>query len=389
MTSQLWARAWPCVMWLAGLIVLGGHTRVAQAGDLVGFSPDGRLVFTETTCAPLPQAATFGEMACQPGSARVEGPLIRQASGSTGWTASTDAGHIVIRKAGQGVIRYRPRGEIAGVGAMYANDRQTLVAVEFTTTALGASQKHVIGFRVAPATPLTPSVGTGTGPGQPSKSTASSPDATAGPTAAALQKATRGNARKRIAAWAALVASYPACAECIYEWASELAATKSTSAVPTLARLASLATPAAEEWLIAARFDARWKRLLPVPEFRNVTRLGQPATTVYARVMGLGGRWIFQGTPCESPTVELTLTQRRTFRLVVTSRCGGAPSVTTFQGTWREEEHGLGLVLPQAVAADGGPSDKVPCAVRPVGDEPELACVLDADLEVRLLPVRR
>lgn len=200
---------------------------------------------------------------------------------------------------------------------------------------------------------------------------------------AAARKATGA---KALAAWAKVQTIDPDHSEARYGIAAAHIKLKdNAAAIAAFTALAASTRSDAIEFLVAARFDKTFAPIAGDQAFRDAVGLDRPPVQLYDKVMGHGGTWEQQGTSCDSPTVNLDLSQSRAFALKVRTVCSGQKFTSTFKGTWKLEANSVALVFPNKGAAD----EVVPCTMAPVGDEYSVACKVDDDLEFVVLPVRR
>ncbi|MEZ4359015.1 MAG: hypothetical protein R3B48_02465 [Kofleriaceae bacterium] len=325
------------------------------------------------------------------------------------FSASARGNALVLSRVGGGeVARWESFDPISRVVEVFA-DHEDRVAVTYLVRRAGREVTSVLAFDLRkPAAPVAGAPGTRPGAGEPGTSTArpggaaptGAPVGASGPqpgatapapavdpaleravVAARKQKGAR--ARK---AWQAVLTLAPDHAEgLVRSAAAALAARQRAQALELLDKLAASTRADAIEWRVAARFDPAFASVRGDPAFRKSVGLDRPATTPYEKAMGLGGTWEQSGTSCDSPTVALTFTREKTFRLQVRSVCEGMVNQSKFAGRWKEEGDGLLLILPNR----GREDDQVRCRFEPKGDEEALRCPLDVDLQLVVLPARR
>jgi hypothetical protein len=212
---------------------------------------------------------------------------------------------------------------------------------------------------------------------------------------ARARKRDAGNARAAEAAYRQVLDIDPGQPEARYGLARSLARQrKHPAAVEALAALAASQHPEAVTWLVEARFDRAFARLRSDAGFRAATGLDSDGTrprSLYERLLGFSNTWEQSEVKCEQAEVRLSLDRRaRTFKLVITTRCGGHPLSTRLQGTFRLGQppaagERVDLVLPNRE----GPEESVACRMQVCAGEDCLQCVVDEDLSFSLLPVRR
>jgi hypothetical protein len=385
----------------------------ALADTFGGFSSRDRsyLVNQDKVCAPLAvdAAAARGVPVCEKAAAdRLAQLAFKSAEAQRGakatFSASASGRTLIVTRSGGGeVVRWDAMDPIAKVVDVYA-DHEERVAVLYQVRRLGRDMIDVVAFELrrsgkgpAPAPGGEGKPGTapggegqppgGTPSGTPGSAPVSAPVAPADPAvdkAAAAARKAKGKAG--LVAWQRVLELSPQHAEAHYRRAAlALAARDKPAALASMEALAASTQPDAVEWRVAARFDAAFASLRADPSFRKSVGLDRPAQQPYEKVMGLGGVWEQSGTSCDSPTVAMTFTRDKKFRLQVKSVCEGMVANARFAGTWRVEGAGVALVLPNRDAND----DVVPCTFERSSDEEALRCPLDEDLQILVLPARR
>ena len=162
-------------------------------------------------------------------------------------------------------------------------------------------------------------------------------------------------------------------------------------ALRSLEALAKLPGEEGILWLLEARNERAFTGLRMNVRFRNALRLDVPAKqrTVYERLLGDGGHWEQQGTPCERAGVNLNLTVRpATFRLKIHVRCQTDRFTSKHQGRWTAKGSTLQLLFPN----DHAREERVSCKIKMCSDPIEedcLLCTIDKDLSALLRTVRR
>jgi hypothetical protein len=189
-----------------------------------------------------------------------------------------------------------------------------------------------------------------------------------------------------VAAWAKVLAIDPEHSEATFRTAVAFATTKKPAdAVASLQALAQSKRSDAIEWLVEARFDKGFAKLVGDAGYRTAVGYDRPPGTAYERLMGLGGQWEQALTPCGRPELRLALRRDRTFRLDFRSTCEGMREAFAMKGTWSMTDVAVELLLKRP----GGGTDSAPCLIGTDGDEDTLTCHLDADLSFEARPVRR
>lgn len=292
----------------------------------------------------------------------------------------------VLRAQGQEVVRWQALDPIARVVEVYA-EHDDRVAVALAVRRGGRDLVDVVAFdlRASTAAPA-PTPGEGPAPAPVAAPAPSSPEQAA--VAKALAAARKARGKAALAAWRRVLALDGEHPEALFRQAAALAPRDRAGALAALATLATLATaraPDAIEYLVAARLDPAFATLRSEPAFRKAVGLDRKPAHPYEKAMGFGGVWEQAGTSCDAPKVELALGRDRKFRLAVRTVCEGMVHQSKFAGTWEVASAGVTLTLPNRGAA----ADVVACTFEPAGDEEALACPLDDDLRIFVLPVRR
>lgn len=413
---------------LATVVAVLAGAVPAAAGPFGGFSADQTryLHGRDQVCTPLrvtvpgpaPSPAT---PACEVADERrVAAMTFRRGALQQGTRAEYEATsrgtEITVRerRSGRTLVTWSAVDPVERITGVYAAESSShapaatplaLVAVEYEVRFGGRTRVETVAFAFAPAAPATapdtatgPDTRTTTTPGPDTATTpAGAPPAPADPRVAErLAKARKldaGNARAAEAAYRQVLqidAEHP---EARYGLARSLARQrKQPAAVEELAALARSQRPEAAEWLVEARFDRAFASLRSDAGFRAATGLDAGSTrprSLYERLLGFSDTWEQPEIKCEQAEVRLALERRaRTFKLVITTRCGGYPTSTRLQGKFRLGEpqaDRVDLVLPNRE----GPEEVVACRMQTCGSEDCLQCVVDEDLSFTLLPVRR
>lgn len=419
---------------IAGVIITLAGSQ-ALAGPFGGFARDERryLVDRDNICMPVAIPADFAEK--NPGQALQTVPTCNTADtatlsswrfrrgqaqrGSEAVFAATARGRMLSLQSrdprGNAVelVTWEASDPIARVVAVYASPNRRLVAVEYEVRFAGRLRVEVIGFTVPGAEqssgsaesepPSSPS-STGSAPvsGSSAEKSGSAPAATgqAAPklpaaAAKALKKAQRAARGKRhraaFKAYRTVLSADPEHSEARFGIARAYAGQKQQEdAVRALQTLAASRRVDKVIWLVEARFDKAFSRLRADTGFRAAVGLDRAPGTkahIYERLVGFTSTWEQPETTCENAEVALKLDRhKRTFRLRITSRCGGYKDVTRLRGRW---DMAVGdqviLTLPNKKAKE----EAVVCRMQTCSDEDCLRCVLDRDLEFVLRPVRR
>jgi len=372
---------------------------VASADKLGGFSKLDRsyLVNQDRVCQPVvvKDGAASGNPRCQKAAADVVAKLDMKSptlqTGAKATFAATASGRtLTVTKEGSAAITWDAFDPIGKVVAVYANEYEDRVGVEYVTRRAGKDVTDVVVFDLikgrSPVV-VTPPVGPGSGSGSappPPTAPVEDPKLTKAVTAArGAQKA------KALAAWQAVLAIDAAHSESMYRIAAiHATAKKPAEALAQLTALAKSAKPDALEWLIEARFDAAFAALRGDPTFRTATKLDVKAATPYERLMGFGGKWEQVGTACDKAEVRLDTLRDRSFALRVKLTCQGSKFDRTWKGTWTVDANGVTLVVPTK-GRQVTDKDQMPCKFEPRGDEDQLHCFIERDLDFVVLPTRR
>ncbi len=396
------------------LALLCASASPALADTFGGFSSKDRsyLVNQDKVCAPLAveAAAAKGAPACDKAAAdRLAQLAFKPAEVQRGpkatFSASASGRSLIVARVGGGeVVRWESMDPIGKVLEVHA-DHEERVAVLYQVRRMGRDMTDVVAFELRksgrgqqPGQPGTapggappeggkPGTAPGGAAGTPGAPGASPNAPVADPAvdkAAAAARKAKGKAA--LAAWQRVLELSPQHAEAHYRRAAlSLAAKDKAAALAALEALASSTAADASEWRVAARFDAAFASLRADAGFRKSVGLDRPSKDPYEKTMGTGGVWEQSGTSCDSPTVAMTFTRDRKFRLNVKSVCEGMVANAKFAGTWRVEGAGLALVLPNRDAD----ADVVRCTFEPAADEEALRCPLEEDLQILVLPARR
>lgn len=375
-----------------GLAVLG--VRVAEADSLNGIAANEKsyVVGPNRVCAPLvvKERAATGMPACRTAPTdEVAGLSLRRPPAQRGPDATVSAqvkGRVLTVQDASGVVAtWTSPDPIASVVDVWQSATGRIVIVEYVVRrgsrelhdvvafdrGVGATEPVVVPVEPPPADPVP----------------AADPGVDAKVLAGAVAKARKAGGKAAAKAWTAVLSVDGAHSEAHYRLAALDAAGKRTDAA--LAHLETLAQSKradAIEWLIEARTDRAFGRLVGDARFRAAVGFDRPPATAYERVMGLGGQWEQAIVPCDRPEMKLTFTRDRKLTLQLRTSCSGMRDRVTYRGTWdvsgADRVH---LKLPKLDAGD----DIAPCLLVADGDEDLLHCQVDQDLAFEARPVRR
>lgn len=293
----------------------------------------------------------------------------------------------VETKAGAAIVVWDAPDPITRIVDVWRSPTERLIVVEYVVRR-GAREVHdVVGFDrghagrapvdppPADPPPADPGVDVGLTPGPESDVMKQ-----------AVAKARKTSGKKAVAAWTAILGLDPDHAEARYRLAVlDAGAKKPDAAVARLEQLAASKRADAVEWLVEARGDKAFARLVGDARFRAAVGLDRAPTTAYERIMGLGGRWEQSLIPCDRPELKLTFARDRAFSLVLRTSCQGSRDKVSYRGTWALNGNLVELRLPKLDTGD----DVAPCSLAVDGDEDVLRCLIDADLTFEARPVRR
>lgn len=376
-------------MGFAALLVVGASS-VAAADSFGGFSSIDRpyLVNQDKVCTPL--KVTGGKASGSPSCAKATTDEVAKLSiklpgTSSVFTATSSGRTLTVTKKGSGTaVAWNASDSIGAVVEVFPSQYDDRVAVTYTIRRAGREVTEVIAFDLLGTNPTT----TTPTPGDPPPTTTPTP--TADPKVEkALVTARKSAKGKAVAAWTAVLALDAEHSEGLYGLAAAQVRTKANAdALATLAKLAASTRTDAVEWVIEARFDAVFSPLRSNEEYRKLVGYDRKATTVYERLMGLGGQWEQTGTSCDKPEVRFNALRNRSFKLRVKTRCEGQVYDSPFKGTWRIEGTRIVLTLPTKGKATSA-EDEAACEMVTIGDEDAMNCRLDRDIEFTVLPTRR
>jgi len=379
-------------------------TTAAHADSFGGVSGNEKwyLVGRDRVCQPLAVTAgkARGGPVCKPGATEEVAALsLKTPAAERGAAAQVRATAklrtiTVTRVDGSVVVSWDAPDPVASIVDVWRSTYGRLIVVEYTVRRAGSEVHEVVGFDVGVGGGSSGGTtgGPSGGPTPPDGGAVKPPPdggATAAPDPAlvkAADKARKAKGKAALAAWAKVVALDGDHAEAHYRLAALLAASKKPGdALPDLERLAASTRPDAAEWLVEARFDKAFAKLVAEPRFRAAVGLDRAAATPYERLMGLGGQWEQSLTPCDRPELKVTLRRDRSFRLDFRSVCEGQREAFTMKGTWTQRDAAIELRLKKP---EGG-VDAAPCLLGRDRDEDTLTCQLDADLSFEARPARR
>ncbi len=404
MTKRGWlARAIAAGLWI------GLATGVAAADSFGGVSGNEKvyLVGRDKVCQPLVvrAAAARGMPACKPApTAEVAALSVKTPAPERGSKAELSAAAkgrtLTVRdKDGAAVVAWDAPDPVASVVDVWRSKYGRLVMVEYTVRRTGREVHEVVGFELGAGgtEPVEPPTPTGPGPTTPTTPTTptgpTTPTAPTGPAAKAepalvkaVAKARKTRGQAAVAAWSKVLVLDEDHAEARYRLAAVHAqAKRGADAVAQLARLAASPRLDAIEWLVEARFDQAFARLVADPGFRTAVGLDRVGATAYERLMGFGGQWEQSLTPCERPEMKLAFARDRSFRLELKSACQGQRDSFRLKGTWAQR----GDLIDLKLAGVAGAVDVAPCQFARDGSEDVLRCQVDEDLAFEGRPVRR
>lgn len=385
-----------CLAWTSSVLAdtFGGFSAVERSylvnqDRVCGLLPVTDGVATGPARCQRAAADRLAQLAFQPGTVQrgAKAELIAKASGRA---------LSIANPGGTELVRWEALDPIGKVVEVFSQ-REERVAVTYQVRRGGRDVIDVIAFELArspagkpgaepaPTGPGTTPTGPGTTPTGPAPATDPPAVVTSPALDQALTAARKAKGKAALAAWQRVLEVEPGHAEALFRRAAALAAKDRAGALAALDRLASSTQPDAIEYQVAARFDGAFAGLRADRAFRKAVGLDRKPEHPYDKAMGFGGVWEQAGTSCDAPTVALTLTREKKFRLQVRTVCEGQVSQSKFAGTWRLEGAGLALILPNRDAA----ADQIHCRFEAAGDEEALACPLDEDLRIFVLPARR
>lgn len=380
---------------LSTLVLTAGIAGADSFGGVAG-NEKSYLVGRDKVCTPIAvtAAAAKGMPSCRTaGTEDVAALSLKTPSPERGADAEVRAAAkgntlTITRKDGSVAVAWTSIDPIASVVDVWRSTYGRIVVVEYTVRRAGREVHEVVGF----------DLGVGGKPATSDGTTAATPPIVLSPPATdappppadpavtkAADKARKTSGKAAIAAWTKVLALDPDHPEAHFRIAVAHAAKSPASALAALDKLAASSRPEAAEWLIEARFDRAFLKLVSDARFRTVTGLDRTPATPYERLMGLGGQWEQSLIPCDRPEITLTLRRARTFRIDLSSVCSGMRERLSWNGTWAQTGEAVELRLKKP----GGGFDAAPCLLSHDKDEDVITCHLDADLAFEARPVRR
>jgi hypothetical protein len=397
------------------VLVLAISAGVAGADSFGGVAGNEKsyLVGRDKVCTPIAVTAVAakGMPACRTaGTDEVAALSLKTPAPERGGEAEVRAAAkgstlTITRKDGSVAVTWTSLDPIASVVDVWRSTYGRIVVVEYTVRRAGREVHEVVGFDLGvggkgattdPAPPggkppvTDPAPPNGNPPngnppnGNPPATDPAPPPADPAVTKAA-DKARKASGKAAIAAWTKVLALDPEHPEAHFRIAAAHAAKSPANALAALDKLAASSRPEAAEWLVEARFDRAFLKLVSDARFRTVTGLDRAPATPYERLMGLGGQWEQSLIPCDRPEITVTLRRARTFRIDLSSVCSGMRERLSWSGTWAQSGEAVELRLKKP----GGGFDTAPCLMSADKDEDVLTCFLDADLRFEARPVRR
>lgn len=367
---------------------------VAEADSFAGIAANEKsyLVGASRVCTPVTVAtgAASGQPACHAAKAdevaalstrlpsAERGPKAALAARATGRTLT------VTSADGTAVVTWTSPDAISRVVDVWQSATGRVIVVEFVVRRAGRELTDVVGFDRGLGRSAPPPTGPVTPPVPPPTDPVVAP---VDPNLARVIAATRkARGKTQIKGWETVLTMAPDHPEALYRLAALYVAAKHPDvALERLEALAASKAPDAIEWLIEARFDKSFAKLVGEPRFRAAVGFDRPAASTYERLMGLGGEWEQSLMPCDRPEMRLSLKRDRRFTLVLRSSCQGSRDKVTFRGTWAVDGAALALKLPKLDTGD----DVAPCLLSVDGDEDVLRCQIDAELSFEARPSRR
>ncbi len=394
---------------IAALIVV----TPAHAGTFGGFSADERsfLRGSDQICTPLPAASGKGG-ASQCRAAAVDEIAARkfrrgtvQSGRSATYRADIKGGkalRVFAVKSGKCRAAWSSLDPISRISQIYLSTAGSLLAIEFETRVGGHLREAVIVLVLPPgaderrdppgADPPVPVPAPA--PAPPPPVAAVDGKAVEVALAKARKYAKKRDRKRALAAYLAILELDPDQPEARYWMAAwAMKAKHPKAAIKQLAELARSPHPDAVVWMVEARTDKVFAKLLADKRFRLAVGLDHDGTrviTAYERLVGHGGHWEQPGVSCDVPKINLKL-QRRVgrFTLRLVSKCQGMRETTRLDGRWATSgADKLSLTFPNVEGAD----EVILCQLATCADgsgEDCLACAPGTDMEMQLRMVRR
>ena len=379
------------------LLLLAAPAAADTFGGFSGVSPP-YLVNQDRVCTPLEVkgGAASGAPDCQHAKTddlvqlSIKPPMVQHGA-SADFTATAQGRTLTIASSsGAAVVTWTAADPIGKIIDVYASETRDRVAVAYTSRAFGHESNQVVAFLLVKTDGRSSPVSAPPGPTNPATVATAAPPVDPKLTKA-VADARKLSGTKALAAWQHVLALDAQHSEAQYRIAAARATGKQTGdAIALLQTLAKSSRTDAIEWLVEARFDPAFAGVRADRTYRDAVGLDRPAAGTYERLMGLGGKWLQNGTQCDTGEVHFTAKQDRTFSLLFRSACHGGVTEQTFKGTWEIDGAGVKLTLPtkgKATADDVAACrfEKSPSS----NDEDALRCALGKDLEFTVLPVRR
>ncbi|MBK9029767.1 MAG: hypothetical protein IPL61_00235 [Myxococcales bacterium] len=366
---------------------------LAEADSLGGIAANEKsyVVGASRVCAPL--AVTGGEArgaaACRTAdTAEVAALSTRLPSPQRGAKAevvATAAGRTirVATAAGVPLVAWNSGDTVTSIVDVWRSPTDRLIVVEYVVRRAGRELHDVIGFDVGVGRTLGADPPPST---EPPPRVAPPPVADDPGLARVVTAARKARGKTAVKGWGIVLTLAPDHPEALYRLAAlDVAGKRTAQALDRLEALARAPAPDAIEWLVEARFDKAFGKLVGEPRFRTAVGLDRAGTDPYERIMGLGGEWEQALVPCDQPEIKLTLRRDRKVTIVLRSACQGMRDKITFRGTWAITGAGIELRLPKLDTGD----DAAPCLLARDRDEDVLRCQVDADLGFEARPSRR
>ena len=367
---------------------------VAEADSFGGIAANEKsyLVGASRVCTPIvvTAGAATGSPACHAAPAdevaRLSTRLPSAERGPKAALTATAKGRVltVTGADGAAVASWTSADTISRVVDVWQSPTGRLIVVEFVVRRAGRELHDVVGLD------------RGLGRGEPPTQPPTQPPPTTPPTdpppavdpqlARVVAAARKAKGKTAVKGWNIVLSLAPDHPEALYRLAAiDAAAKRTAAAIAGLEALARSKAPDAIEWLVDARFDRAFAKLVGDARFRAAVGFDAPAASTYARLMGLGGEWEQPLAPCDRPELRLTLKRDRRFTLQLRTSCQGMRDKVTYRGTWTAAGDALTLQLPKPDTGD----DQIPCLLAVDKDEDVLRCQVDEELAFEARPSRR
>ncbi len=376
---------------VASLLALAG---TASADSFGGFSANEKryLVGANRVCTPVvvdANGAAPGSPSCATAAAdEVAALSTRLPSAERGTkarvSATARARIITVTSAfadSAAIVAWASPDPVVRIVDVWQSATERLIAVEYVARRGNRELTDVVVFDrgLGRATPTPPTPPTPPPPTPPP--TVDDPDL-----ARVVAAARKAKGKTAFKGWNIVLSMDDDHPEALYRLAAIDAASKRRdAAVARLEALAASKDPAAAEWLVDARFDKAFAKLVGEPRFRAAVGFDRPAASTYERVMGFGGQWEQGLVPCDRPEMKLTFRRDRSFTLALRLSCQGSRDKVTYRGTWAVAGDSVALKLPKLDTGD----DVAPCQLSTDRDEDVLRCQVDDDLSFEARPTRR